>query len=283
MSIACTFPGKFGDILWAMATVRAISETYDEPVNLIVAEPYGSIVPLLALQPYIQHAEAFPLWKVLDTAPMSPRIPPTQFNFDRVFHLGYQGWPMKPLPEEIHLTARVQYEDMDVNPLDLHRPWITVPRTRTDTYKDVIIGFTDEWFELKYGVYELIRHHVPVCSISGTLKGSRWHLEGSHSAIDHEVDPDAGSWMIAAKMIQSCAMFLGCCSAYHVLSAALGKTTIVMEPNPNRHHPIFWPYGIDNEAGPVICVKGGDGKPTFDARHVRDAIVSRLHTVPITL
>lgn len=273
MSIACTFPGKFGDILWALPTVRAISETFGEPVNLIVAEPYGSIVPLLLQQPYIQTAVAFPLWKVMDTAPMTPRKPPIEFNFDRVFDLGYIGWPLKPLPFSTYELGQAQYGGI-LAPLDLRRPWISVPSISYGSR--CVVGFTDEWFELKFGIWTLLSRGAEYrdwLSISG-IDGSRWRNEGTHGP---------STWVEAAQWIKGAEVFLGCCSALHVLSAALGKTTIVMEPNPNRHHPIFWPFGIDSDQGPVICVKGGDGKPTFDARHVREAIMSRLVTAPITL
>ena len=272
MSIACTFPGKFGDLLWALPTVRAISETYGEPVYLVVSQMLATIVPLLKLQPYIRDAVSLSDWAVQNTAPMSPRVPPFESygQHDRIFHLGYEGWPLKPLPHEVAAIAYTQYPGDGISlftGIDLQRPWITI----NDSYPPiaVAVGFTDEHFELKYGIWSLLSRHRLAAELGGSwlslsgIPGSRWNLEGGHVA---------GDWIQAAADIKHSTVFLGCCSALHVLSAALGKPTVVMEPNPHRHHPIFWPYGIENPNGRVVCVTGGDGQPTFDARHTFETV-----------
>ena len=46
-----------------------------------------------------------------------------------------------------------------------------------------------------------------------------------------------------------------------------------MEPNPQRHATVFYPYG---KTGRVRLVTGNDGQPTFDARAVRHAIQEAL-------
>ncbi len=46
----CTFPGRYGDIIWALPTVRGISEV-EGPVDLLIAGEFASIVPLLEQQP----------------------------------------------------------------------------------------------------------------------------------------------------------------------------------------------------------------------------------------
>jgi hypothetical protein len=76
MRVLVTFPGRYGDLLWALPSVRAVSEAIGGPVDLVIAGPFGSIVPLLEQQDYLGTVTARPDWVVQDTAPMTPRTPP---------------------------------------------------------------------------------------------------------------------------------------------------------------------------------------------------------------
>ncbi len=106
MKVLCSFPGKFGDILWALPTVRALSRRLGQPVDLAVSAKYGSLAPLLREQPYLKRVHVLENWVVQETAPMTPRVPPGVAEFglnaayEVVFHLGYRGWPQRPLPFE---------------------------------------------------------------------------------------------------------------------------------------------------------------------------------------
>lgn len=265
MKILCTMPGKFGDIFWSLATVRAISETFGQPVDFVLSKETPSLLPLLNRQPYIRDAFMWEPWIDVDTL-LGKQIQPslmTKGFYDRVFHLSYRGWPQTPLPFEIHLNARAQYET-DIDPIDLDRPWITVPPLPAAAYPTapLVIGFSDEWFELKYGLTELLHHARPTLPYALTLIAphSRWALEGRETP-----DPDPDSWERAASIISGTKVCLACNSAYHVLAIALGKQVVMMEPNVQRHNPIFFPLGTE---GRVKLVKGHDGQPTWDARHV---------------
>lgn len=267
MRILCTFPGRFGDILWALPTVRALSEAHDTPIDLMIAGAYGALAPLLREQSYLGTVTADPLWEVQQTAPMSPRTPPyIHYGWDAIYHLGYRGWPVLTLPDEI-----AEQHNIHAAPtirIDLARPWITA-EPWFELSHSLIVGFSDEHFELKYGLTHLLtRQAIGVPTGSGFLccaEGSRWQREGGYEGVD---------WRESAQRIAACDLFLGCCSALHVLACALGKPCVIMEPAEARWHDIFWPYG---KVGPqVTLVTGGDGKPTFDARHVGDALRTAL-------
>lgn len=260
--IACTFPGKFGDLLWALPTVRAISETYDQPVNLILSDYLAPMVDLMNEQPYIQQAVSYPVWQIELSAPVSPRVPPSEFNFDRIFHLGLRGWPTLSLPREILGLAEKQ-TPIKPETFDLGRPWITVQGAAHPV--GLVVGFTDEHFELKVGLTTLLQIDERWAGCVIAPQGSRWATERPVGGYPlHEC-----GWLEAARLIRNADKFLGCCSALHVLSIAMGKPTVVMEPNEHRWHPIFWP----NEVGDrVHLVLGNDNRPTFDARAVRQAI-----------
>lgn len=273
--ILCTFPGRTGDLLWALPTIRAISETYGQPVDLAVSQKYGSgLKPLLLDQPYLGEVHVLAAWGLQETAPISPRIPPSldadyrEDDYDRVFHLGYDGWPTPTLPEDIYMRAVTRYT-RGLNPLDLSRPWITPPSYASGLpTQDLAIGFTDEHFELKYGIYWLLRNRwsfsdPPAHALVNVSASPRWN-----SAI--EGGPPPMDWETAAAWISRSRCFVGCCSALHVLAVALGVPAVIVEPAAARLQEVFWPLGFDGDR--VQVVRGGDGLPTVDARHTAETI-----------
>lgn len=283
----CTFPGKFGDLLWALPTLRALCKRTGVPVSLLVAAPLASLIPLLRVQPYIGDCWADGNWLTEDTAPITPRVPPTPepggtdhlAGYEAVYHLGYTGWPQHVLPLNVQATCNAEalrYGSegvyITVDDLNLHEPWIMPPpHGMFGGYWDCVYGFTNEHFELKYGLVQLLerRPHwwsgLPPCSIG---ENTRW---------EYEAGAMGTTWEEAALILDRTKVFLGCCSALHVLAVAMGVPVVMMEPNPHRHHPIFYPVGQDGHQ--VTLVKGNDGLPTFDARHVRDVLMSRLTTL----
>lgn len=266
--ILCTFPGKYGDLLWALPSVRAISEAVGGPVDLVIAGAYQGLLPLLELQPYLGKVTALPAWEVQDTAPMTPRTPPLDAQeYDLVLHLGYRGWPQHPLPIETHDCACSQWPTgyPDLPALDLTRPWITPPAWAANLKQQAVaVGFTEEYFELKVGVYQLIQAYPDADQRVNLSVGPRWRGEYCTST------SSGMSWDTAAAWLSRSAVFLGCNSALHVLACAIGTPVVIMEPNPQRHHEIFWPYG---KSGPQVTqVIGGDGQWTFDARHVWETV-----------
>ena len=273
-NILCTMPGRHGDLLWSLPTVRAIAESYQQPVDLVISQKYSSLLPLLRLQPYINYVGADKYWEVLETAPMTPRIPPDHpedFRLetpDHLFHLGYEAWPTPDLPRDIYMRAyglaKIR-EGKVLKDLDLHRPWITPPSWANGLAKDVVtVGFTDEYFEYKLGLWMLLQEQIRKRAASelwvNLSNSPRWNSEWSTME---------ASWETAAAWISRSQVFLGCCSALHVLAAGLGVPVVCVEPSPDRHQQVFWPQGT---AAGVREVIGGDGKWTLDARHVWDAV-----------
>lgn len=290
-SVICTFPGKFGDLLWALPTVRAIAETIGGPVSLQIPAGLRSIVSFLSRQPYLDRIYVDTAWQTIDTAPRQPIQPPwvlhcsdsepiesariyteTEAPYALVCHLGYREWPHLPLPFEVERIAQEEYADA------IHRltgkmlratrldPWLRPAWDLRPYARPLAIGFTDEYFELKFGITQLVSHQASArFGHPGVFVGNspRWGTEAGPGRYAWE---DAASWIAVADV------FLGCCSALHVLAVGLGTPVVVMEPNPHRFHPIFWPL---NGCGPrVTQVRGGDGQWTFDARHVWETILA---------
>jgi hypothetical protein len=278
MRVLCTFPGKFGDLLWALPTVRAISRRIGAPVDLLLARELQAIVPLLRSQPYLGAVATECAWVTRDTAPRSPRTPPLVAypGYDRVIHLGYRDWPLPDVVRHTRETAnevcRLREEE-----LTLDEPWIQAPDRTTYPFPALAIAFTDEHFELKFGLTTLVlesfaRTYSDLGYRILTTPGSRWDGE-TWQPMRGKCPTD---WSGYATAFTGASVVLTDCSAPHVLAVAMGKPVVVMEPNPHRHNPVFYPLGT---IGQVELVVGTDGLPTFDARHVSDVLTRRLSEV----
>ncbi len=273
--ILCTFPGRYGDLLWALPTVRAIAAATGGPVDLQIAGEFASIVPLLKQQAYLTEVIADERWSLTPPdewrAPELSREKLVWTGYTAKYNLGYRGWPDAPLPLAIAQTAVREYgiTGLVAGATDLSRPWITVKGPGLPL--DVAVGFTEAWFELKLGLLCSLEKQLPnlhLCQL--TPRGSRWTTEVPPGA----VGVDAADWIDAAQTIRNADLFLGDCSALHVLAVALGKPVVILEPMDARWNPIFYPLGMD---GPeVTIVRGGDGRPTFDARHCADTLKAAL-------
>jgi hypothetical protein len=281
--VTVTFPGKYGDLLWALPTIRALSRRLGEPVTLLIASPFGSITRLLSAQPYIHLCAAVDDWAVQDTAPMTPRAPALFDTIPGVIHLGYRSWPLPNVCLHTAETALLELQPswghvapFTLAELDLSTPWIQVPPKFAPYTWDWVYGFTDEYFELKFGIVSLLeygrfrRHYIPATGIGRQV---RWMAEAFTPGT---------SWEDAAAILQHSRAFLGCNSALHVLAIATGCPVVMVEPQEMRHNAVFFPVG---STGPqVILVLGSDGRPTFDARHVADtleAVIASRSATPV--
>lgn len=271
MRILCTFPGRAGDLIWALPTVRMISETEGAPVDLLIAGEFASMIPLLEQQPYLGQVTADPRWNM--SVGYEPPQPARGDSYDQIYDLGYRRWPELPLPFEVLQNLQDYNSDWTTKPeaLELGRPWITVEGPGAPC--DVATGFTEAWFELKYGLLCSIEQFSRQTLLQLTPWGSRWTSE----VLPATVSVLACDWLDAARAIRNSDLFFGDCSALHVLAVALGKPVVLCEPMEARHNDIFYPLG---KTGPqVTLVTGNDGLPTFDARHCADALERALRGV----
>ena len=287
MRILATHPGKLGDSLWALPSVRVLSEYFEVPIDLRLAACIAPLRDLVARQSYVGDAVVDDLWVTQDTAPRTPRQPPTlPEGYDHVFHLGYDGWPSQRLAEQVYGQVRTDTQTA-VN-LDLDRPWITVPAEDVaacrDTRRHLVVGFSEEWIELKVGVLfalkkalKLAFHSDVVVDIvkpPGRTRWEEWSYRDGLYATSH-------GWCETAALIASADLFLGCLSSQWVLANALGVPTVVCEPSKMRWdspggwtESIFWRPSSKN-----TMVLGNDGLPSFDARAVCAAVIEKLQTL----
>lgn len=308
MSILCTHPGRFGDVLWALPTCRALykqAEAADEReahplgppkdhhIILGLSENYRSLAEFLSrnsVAPYLRSVMPIDGWRIQESAPITPRIPPPMEGWkldsmmfhgeqvDTVHHLGYEGWPEPDLPRDVARrilpsVCRPAWSLdpwLQIKPGHLHNP--------THQPLHVAVCWTEEWIELKMGIFlSLLDHLWPVCWHLIYPPGSR-HREWGWINYEYTgISPVEGDWIAAAQTIAACDVVLACNSALHVLAVAIGKPVVMVEPNPHRHNRVFYPLGMN---GPeVTVVVGNDGQPTFDARHTAADVRLQLQRI----
>lgn len=269
--ILTTFPGRYGDLLWSLPAIRAVAQANGGQVDLQIAGEFASLLPVLQEQAYLRYVWAEPTWSM--TPPEEWRAPITEGKaerYDRVIHCGYRGWPEHALPQHVCLGVKASYPSLEIAPLDLTTLWIDHMQTPTAWFAGspkIAVGFTECHFELKYGLFWLLRDHWHGWDVKACMGGGRWANEARETF---------RSWREAAGTVAQCDLFLGDCSALHVLAVAMGKRVVIVEPMEARWNPIFYPYGMD---GPqVTVVQGLDGRPTFDARHVVETLEAQWAT-----
>ena len=280
MKILCTCPGRHGDILLAFPTLRALAERTNTAVALAVAPAYRGVCELALLQPYIAEAFAIPDWVIEEAAPITPYIPQTiPPGYDLVFHLGYKGWPLQALAFE-HYRLLLEQWPMRSGPmptLDIVRPWLCRPYPPILDRPWVSLGWSEEWLELKIGITVALAHRFPQVQFQWIRPWapSRYDEIGSTGqALPKNVCIVHAGWAETARTIGRSRVFIGCNSAASHVATGLGVPVVMVEPAEARWHPIFYSYGA---GGPqVTLVKGNDGRPTFDARHVGDALEKTL-------
>lgn len=290
--ILVTFPGKLGDILWALPTIRAISETVGAPVDFVCEDNPGAVPPasrlpeLLMAQPYIGTAWAQEGWTQGPPANQvthfsrEQRVPisrgwPNPKSYDKIIHLGYCGWPQRPLAQETNDLARI---DLELPPLRMD-PWILPPANTsawafTASNFSVVVGFTDEHAELKAGlIWALAAAEVETLVLvppGGSRICNEWLARQPHGPV--VAAHYKGDLREAARIIANCSLFVGCLSSQAVLAAAMGRPRVLVEPSPARHNPIFQHWDTQ-------LVVGHDGLPTVDARAVVAAVKAKLDSL----
>lgn len=265
MKIVCTHPGRFGDLVWSLPTARLLSERSSLGIEFATSEKYGdqSLMDVLAAQPYISSAHSVEGWIVEESAPISPRTPPYSWHDTYVYHLGYKGWPVEPLPFWAARSA-----GLELPPEALDRPWISLGEVRRDP-KLVVVGFTEEWIELKMGILlsvaeRLGLYHFKVLIPTWKTRHEEWSRTIQATS---NVCLAPCNWEGATRWMQEAACYFGCLSALWVLANATGTKAVVMEPNKDRWHPSFW---VERERNRMV--RGMDGNPTHDARHCLDTL-----------
>lgn len=147
--LAFTHPGKVGDLLYGLPTMRHICSVKNEVADFYTSSYCAPIVKrLLERQSYIAHCYESQLYRIerMDIGVQPWRVPVDMTMYDTTYHLGFRSVPDRPLPEFIARSVGttwdgvISYEFDDIPTLD--EPYIVVaPRGETsykNTFNDLI-------------------------------------------------------------------------------------------------------------------------------------------------
>lgn len=220
MKILTTFPGKNGDILWSLPTVRQISKNHDVKVDFGIMPQYHTLLPLLDEQSYIAKAFLIDDWLCTGSPhgdqPWEPQgINRLIMEYDKVYNLGYRYHPGIHGPQMPLLDFVAYLQGIELTYPVI--PFITVEENLRVKGSLAIVSysFNTEYKDLK----DRFLHHVT-----------------THCPNVVFIDVTSMPWETAGTVIKHSEGFMGCCSSNHVLAYGVGQQHIfIYEPHPNRH------------------------------------------------
>jgi hypothetical protein len=139
MKIAVGHPGKIGDALYTLPTIRHISKLYDCKIDFYTSEHCHPILEFMEQQDCINKAYISSQYKIerYDMG-VQPWYVPVDDDYDKVYQLGFQSVPDKPLPEFIaesvgfdkHIGRNIYY-DVVPSLVFFNKYYIIAPRGNT--------------------------------------------------------------------------------------------------------------------------------------------------------
>jgi len=142
--ICLTHPGKMGDLLFSLATARALCQKFDCQADFATSEYCRPLIPLLEYQPYINKVFV-PDKYVIDNfgQGVQPwRMPVYEGDeYEHVFHLGISRWPDRNMVDFYGLQAGIEPQEYVID---------VPPRPSDDFFDDK--GITVETFLQGYAL-----------------------------------------------------------------------------------------------------------------------------------
>jgi len=148
--LALSHPGKMGDALYALPTIKHICNYYDSQCDFYTSEHCRALTKLFEYQSYIDKLIIPPEYKVEAGSPgIQPWHMPIDSNlYKRVIQLGFRWPPNRPLHQfiansvGIEIDLEIKYEFPDFETHD--KPYfILAPRGET-TYKDLFLEIIEK-------------------------------------------------------------------------------------------------------------------------------------------
>lgn len=148
--IACTHPGKIGDALYALPTMRALSERHGCAADFYTSEYCRPLLSVVRAQPYIREAVVAEEYAPERTdCGVQPWEVPTPDRYETVYHLGFRSVPDRPLHEFIASQAglnghrpEVRY-DFAPRPT-LGSPYVVLSARGESGFADLFRGVIDQ-------------------------------------------------------------------------------------------------------------------------------------------
>lgn len=144
--LAFTHPGKVGDMLYALPTVKAICEIKKQPADFWTSEYcYPIVKRLVERQSYIRKCILSPTYVIegMDMGVRPALVPIDYTLYETTYHLGFRTVPDKVLPAFIARSVgstwngKIEYEYDDLETLD--EPYIVLAPRGETSYKSTFL------------------------------------------------------------------------------------------------------------------------------------------------
>jgi hypothetical protein len=225
---------------------------------------YGSLLPLLVAQDYIESAFTVGDWLRTHSnhgdQPWQPpetikQIPYLNAEYTKMWHLTYRGHPGISAPS-MPLVQFIAYQQGISLPEEYGRSFLEVndPKVEEEANKIqfshmsmeqalkehrlVTYSFNEQYAEPKKAFFETLWMRCEAEDI--------WFF-----------DVSTVGWKEAAWLIKKSLVYVGCRSACWVLANGVGKTTITFEPHPSRHKSCHLGLVFGNPFGSEIALPFG--------------------------
>lgn len=222
-----TFSGKYGDILWSLATAKILAESFvGEKIDFAMMPEYRSLIPLIQAQPYVDKCFVINDWLCVNSNHGDQPFNPPSYvekKYDRFWHLTYRAHPGINAPDLPLIDFIADQQGIRLkDPL----PFIV-------KYGDTL----DKKFQ------DVLKHMYPLPRVAYafnnqyTAQKERF-LAALKERLGNEfllLDVTAFKWYEAAGYIKESVAFVGCRSANYVMAHGLKQRIICFEPHPARH------------------------------------------------
>jgi len=148
--LAFSHPGKIGDCLYVLPTVKYICDYYNITCDFYTSEYCRPLTRLFEYQSYIDKVIIPPEYEIkrmdMGVQPWYIPIPPDLYV--GIIHLGFRQVPDRPLHQfiawsiGINIDLKVQYEYPEFKALD--KPYIVIAPRGETTFKDLFIEIIEK-------------------------------------------------------------------------------------------------------------------------------------------
>lgn len=229
----CDFSGKYGDIIWSLATTREISRMVGHPVDFAVMPYYASLLPLIVGQEYIDKAFIIEDWlRIHSCHGDQPWQPPRHIEekYKRCYHLTYRAHPGISAPNMPLIDFIAYQQNMKLREPVV--PFVRVPDEVEELAQS--IHFSSGTLMEVVGQKRLIAYAFNE-QYEDQKKEFFMELYDQLKTEIEFFNLNTIGWREAAWVSKNALAFVGCRSANWVVAQGVGQEAITFEPHPARH------------------------------------------------
>lgn len=223
--VACSHPGKMGDALYALPTIRELSKKHNSKVDFYTSSYCSGLKSLFEWQSYIRYFKVLDDYKIKGTyCGIQPWDMPVPKSYEHIYQLGFKSTPNKNLPQYIADSA-------GINKISLK---IEFPSLRTLNEPYIVIS-------KRLGT---IRHPHCVKLFNQIIKESKLPaviVGGSNEYLGNGINQTGMSFLDTIAWIHNSTCFIGNMSSQLVLAnyTKVPKIVVPLRKHFHKKHLIF--------------------------------------------